>query len=319
MRTYIVTANGKLFVSGRTLAFRDADLEKTYKIPVKAINAILLTGHVSVTGDALSLAEKNRIILVHAPNGRPSCVSIPFSYKGTGRLHLNQARMFFERRTDVARAIEEYGISHATEANTRLKLPEKDLRYVLKSLRSARTTEEIMGLEGMFYRLYYEALDAVLPAHLRVGSREYRPPPNRGNAVVSYINSLLYGYLLAVLSATGIDTSISFVHEPVHGPIALALDVAEMYRPTVLSRTFLLAVGKYKLSRSDFTKTLNGYYLSRSGRQKVSRAFLEQLSKIVVAEGRRRKLSSVINRNAYALRKAFFDLEAPRFLGYRVV
>lgn len=319
MRTYVITANGKLFVSGRTLAFRDADLEKTYRIPVKAINAVLLTGQATVTGDAMSLAEKNRIIIVHAPGGKPSCVSIPFSYKGTGRLHLGQARMFYERRMDVARAIEEYGVAHATETNTRLKLPEKDVNYVKKAIRSAETPEELMGVEGIFYKAYYAALDSVLPSSLKIGQREYRPPPNRGNATVSYINSLIYGYLLAVLAATGIDTSISYIHEPVHGPIALALDVAEMYRPTLLSRTFLLAVGKYKLSQSDFTKTFNGYYLTRPGRQKVSRAFLEQLSKTVVAEGKRRKLASVINRNAYALRKAFYDLETPKFLGYRVV
>ena len=319
MRTYIITANGKLFVFGRTLAFRDADLEKTFRIPVKTINAIVLTGQASITGEAFSLAEKNKIIIVHAPNGKPSSVSIPFSYKGTGRLHLNQARMFHERRMDVARAIEEYGLAHATESHTRLKLPEKDIRYVRKAIRSAKTPEELMGLEGMFYKVYYESLDCVLPKQLQIGRREYRPPPNRGNAVVSYINSLLYGYLLATISATGIDTSISYIHEPVHGPIALALDVAEMYRQTILSRTFLLAAGKYKLSSSDFTKTLNGYYLSRSGRQKISRAFLEQLSKIVVAEGKRRKLASIINRNAYALRKAFFDMETPRFLEYRVV
>ncbi len=254
MQAYVVTGNGKLFVSGGTLAVYLADEDTTKRIPARTADALIITGKMSITSDVLTLASKNRIVMVYAPGHRIRAVITPTPLPASGRLHVAQARAFLENRVHVAKQIEKYGFQHATERYTRLPT-DNAAKMATEAIESAESVQEIMGIEGTYYREYYKALDELLPQWLQVGGREYHPPPNPGNAVVSFANALLYGYLITVLVATGLDTSISYIHEPTHGPISLALDFAEMYRPAVLSRAFLSAASKYKLGRKDFIKT----------------------------------------------------------------
>lgn len=318
MATYTITGNGKLFVSGQTLAFYDAESEKKAKIPVKSADAIVVTGRVGITSDVFRILSRDKILLVYAPKGRLEGVFIPRTVKTVGTVHIAQARAYADEkeRAEIARLIETYGAEHGTMEHTRIASDEAAKTAVERYAR-AESVNEIMGYEGEFYKAYYSALDDALPQKFQLGGREYHPPPNRGNAVVSYINSLMYANLLSALVSAGLDTAISYIHEPRHGPISLALDFAEMYRPALISRTFLSAIAKYKLSEGEFYVDGRGWYLQRSGRRKVAMAFEEQYNRIVVAEGRRRKFSTVVLRNAHALRRYFEGKnKSPKFLKF---
>ena len=317
MHTYVITGKGKIYISGGTFAFYDAENSRTRKIPAKSADAIIITAKASITGDVFKLAARQRTTIVYAPHGKIMSTVIPATLSGNGITHIRQVETFLNRRAEIARSIEKYGLAHAGARHTRLDIPNLD--EIREKMARAETVTEMMGIEGEFYKAYYTALDEILPQKLQIGGRSYHPPITRGNAVVSYINALIYGHILPALAATGLDPAVSFIHEPKHGAISLALDVAEMYRPFLLSRTFLSAVGKYKLSPKEFEKNGIAWYLDRSGRQKVARAFSEQISRIVRVSGQRRKLASLIRRNAYALKRAILENKSPRYLEFEVI
>ena len=76
--------------------------------------------------------------------------------------------------------------------------------------------------------------------------RARRPPPDPVNALLSFVYALLVKDLTVTLTLVGLDPFIGVYHRPRYGRPALALDLAEEFRPQYsvficdLSRTELV-------------------------------------------------------------------------------
>jgi CRISPR/Cas system-associated endonuclease Cas1 len=58
--------------------------------------------------------------------------------------------------------------------------------------------------------------------------RDYKPPSNPVNALLSFLNSLLYTVVVTEIYRTGLYPGISYLHSPQEKRISLALDLSEM-------------------------------------------------------------------------------------------
>ena len=153
--------------------------------------------------------------------------------------------------------------------------------------------------------VFYEFLRNNLN-NLKFGSRKFHPPVDEGNAVISFVNTLLYSVIYSELYNTELDTSIGFLHEPCSRKPSLVLDIADIFKP-LISSSILLKCDSL-LSESDFEKKQKGIYLSHEGRKKVIELFQKKMEKVVFCKKLKKevKIRTAIRAECLRLRDCLF-------------
>ena len=151
----------------------------------------------------------------------------------------------------------------------------------------AERTEDaasLLGIEGTAARLYFEAFPALLtgadslPGPQFSGLRNRRPPADAVNCLLSFCYGLLTKEMLAACLAVGFDPYVGLFHRPRFGRPALALDLAEEFRPLLADSTVLTLVNNREISASDFTVRAGAVTLTADGRKSVIRAWERRMT-----------------------------------------
>jgi CRISP-associated protein Cas1 len=137
----------------------------------------------------------------------------------------------------------------------------------------------LLGIEGSAARLYFEAFPSllsgadVLPGPSFTGLRNRRPPTDAVNCLLSFCYGLLAKETLAGCLAVGFDPYIGLYHKPRFGRPALALDLAEEFRPLLADSVVLTMINRKEISASDFVIRAGAVSLTADGRKTVIRAW----------------------------------------------
>ena len=165
-------------------------------------------------------------------------------------------------------------------------------KRVLNSLKSlsekaaeADSIPTLLGIEGAAARDYFMNFPAMMntPEALPGGEfsfhgRNRRPPRDAVNCLLSFLYSLLTKELTAATFAVGFDPYLGFFHRPRFGRPALALDLAEEFRPLVADSTVLTLINNGEIKPSHFVVRAGGVSLTPEGRKKVFRAYERRLA-----------------------------------------
>jgi CRISP-associated protein Cas1 len=149
---------------------------------------------------------------------------------------------------------------------------------------SAGDAASLLGIEGTAARLYFEAFPSLLtaadalPGPAFTGLRNRRPPADAVNCLLSFCYGLLTKEMLAACLAVGFDPYIGLFHRPRFGRPALALDLAEEFRPLLADSTVLTLVNHREISASDFVIRAGAVALTADGRKTVIRAWERRMS-----------------------------------------
>lgn len=142
----------------------------------------------------------------------------------------------------------------------------------------------LLGVEGAAARLYFQAF----PTLLREGAglpgqpfefagRNRRPPRDAVNCLLSFVYALLVKDLVATTLAVGFDPYLGFYHRPRFGRPALALDLAEEFRPLVGDSTVINLVNNGEIRPSQFIARAGGVALTAEGRKAVLASYERRL------------------------------------------
>jgi len=152
-------------------------------------------------------------------------------------------------------------------------------------VRSAGRFETLLGLEGAAARVYFSAFTHMLTSDTDVptgqfdaNGRSRRPPPDPVNALLSFGYSLLVKDLTVTALAVGFDPYFGLYHQPRFGRPALALDLAEEFRPLVAESMVLQVLNNGEVTKRDFVSRAGGCQLEKSGRRAVLRAYERRMS-----------------------------------------
>lgn len=135
-----------------------------------------------------------------------------------------------------------------------------------------------MGLEGMATREYFRAFSMLVKPELdfHFSHRNRRPPQDPVNALLSYAYTLLAKDMMSAIQVVGFDPYVGFLHHPVYGRPALALDLMEEFRPVIADSAVLLAINRRVVGISDFEFNLGGCFLNNHGRKKFYKCYEER-------------------------------------------
>jgi CRISPR-associated protein Cas1 len=154
--------------------------------------------------------------------------------------------------------------------------------------RSATSIEQLLGVEGLAARLYYQAFPGLLRPRNEGGEwsfdfagRNRRPPLDPVNALLSYAYSLLAKELTVTALAVGFDPYVGFYHQPRYGRPALALDLMEEFRPIVADSVVLWSINNGVIGGSDFLRRGPAVALKQEARRKFILAYERRLDTLV--------------------------------------
>jgi CRISPR-associated protein Cas1 len=158
------------------------------------------------------------------------------------------------------------------------------LAALAQQAEQSEDTASLLGIEGAAARLYFDAFQTLLtgadalPGPSFTGLRNRRPPADAVNCLLSFCYGLLTKELLAACLAVGFDPYIGLYHRPRFGRPALALDLAEEFRPLLADSTVLTLVNNREISASDFLVRAGAVTLTAEGRKIVIRAWERRMT-----------------------------------------
>ncbi len=121
----------------------------------------------------------------------------------------------------------------------------------------ANNLDTLRGYEGKAAAFYFGAVRALLDSQWGFHRRDYYPPPDPFNALLSFAYSLLLKDIRAAISVIGLDVYMGFFHEVQPGRPSLALDLMEEWRPLIADALALELVNRGSLLPETFTRSNN--------------------------------------------------------------
>ena len=163
-----------------------------------------------------------------------------------------------------------------------------DVKPVLEQLKSladavgdSESIESLLGMEGAGARLYFSRFSAMIRdqslGDFDFNGRNRRPPKDPVNCLLSYVYALLTKDLTATAVAVGLDPYLGVFHRPRFGRPALALDLAEEFRPLVAESVVINVINNGEINDRDFQIRAGGVALTQEGRRTVLAAYERRL------------------------------------------
>jgi len=255
--------------------------KKLLEIPIVNLDEIVLVGNVNYSSQLLKLLLKKNI--------RVSYITTYGHYEGSfqpelsknSKLRILQFRKFIDDKfkLDISKRFVKGKISNMRTLLLRYNqtLFDEDINKVtvslkknLEELEEVKTSNEILGLEGISTRNYFSAFNKIFKTtyEFNFEKRKRRPPTDPINSLLSLGYTLLLKDMIGALYIAGLDPYIGYFHVAKYGRPSLALDLMEEFRPIIADSVALTLINKEILKPDDFKYKLDGCYLKENARSK---------------------------------------------------
>ena len=286
-------------------------------LPVETTDEILVFGEVSLNKKFLEFATQTELIL-HFFNHHGYYVGsfYPREHLNAGAVIIAQASHYLDqsKRLDIAGRIVSGAVSNMEKVvayYVRRESPELEaIREKLLSfneqIEACADVSALMGFEGNVREVYYSFFDKIIPEDVfSFEKRTRRPPMNRLNALISFLNTMCYILALSQIYRTHLDPRIGFLHETNFRRFSLNLDLAEIFKPVLVDRLILSLINKKTIQAKHFSEKAEGIYLTEKGKEVVLRAWEERLQKTIEHPRLKRKVSyrGIVRMEAHKIEK----------------
>ncbi|MCY4369984.1 MAG: CRISPR-associated endonuclease Cas1 [bacterium] len=155
------------------------------------------------------------------------------------------------------------------------------LKQMADQTADVQSVESLLGLEGAAARLYFERFGGMLkndpPGTFDVNGRNRRPPRDPVNCLLSYAYSLLTKDLTATVLGVGFDPYLGVYHRPRFGRPALALDLAEEFRPLIADSVVVNVINNGEIQSNGFVVRAQGVAMNQQARRSFLAAYERRL------------------------------------------
>ena len=308
--------DGKLVVrDGRD--WEKKPTEMIYKPKFVDFDQIVIYGHTgNVTLSALKWIMKHKVpIHVLDYDGTLLTTMNPPQSK-TGFVKLAQYKAYNEQRIEIAKKF-----IHAKILRTKAMMDWLIARYpdisryydlcnfekTLEDLKKVSTLREIMGIEGITARHYWDAIGTIFPEKFGFESRGFAKTPRPLNAIdpinalFNYGYSILEGLCRRAVNSANLDPYIGFLHETRVTKEPLVYDMQEPFR-WIIDLTIIQALERKIFHKKDFIRTED--YIIRVRPDAVSKLMDEidrSMSQTVIYKGLNQQWGSIIQLKAQEL------------------
>lgn len=239
------------------------------ELPVREVEQVVLYGNVQLTTQAAALLLQNEVDVVFLSHygryrGR-------LSKTGSKNAKVRHAQLQLagddKRSLDVAKGIVRaklgnqrntlYALAAGTGLNTKegLNRAAQGIDQMRKECGRAGDLDSLRGYEGKGGALYFESFRNLLPPAWGFAGRNYHPPQDPFNALLSFGYALLQKDMTTTAEVVGLDPYLGCFHALEYGRPSLILDLMEEFRPLAVDRMVLALVLDGHISPQDFSFT----------------------------------------------------------------
>ncbi len=293
---YLVEQNTKIRVRNRRLvverpASPEAEAEVLLSTPLHHVDQVVLFGNIGLTTPAIKalLAQGSEVVFLTRRG--EYCGRLVGEMTPHVPLRRAQYRALDDPAfvLEMARRFVRAKLLHQKALLLRNSRPERSekvaqavmyLDQALEALPRKTALSSLRGAEGSATAAYFRGLRSFFGPQWRFHDRNRRPPRDPVNVLLSLGYTLLVHLTLAAVQTVGLDPYAGFLHEYVYNRPALALDLAEEFRP-VVDGVALWACGSQVVTPQDFTDgpPARPVLLSEAGKRRFLRAWEERLEK----------------------------------------
>lgn len=263
MHTIYVTDNGLQLKRKSNRIVLKKENKVIEEIPILDLKRIMIFGNNQLSTELMRyLAGKGIEVAFLSSQGRFKFRLVPETSKN---IYLRMAQHDRYRDQDFrirfSKAIVETKLKNQRSLLVRYQRnqPEVKLQPHISALRNyvqlvaqKCTVDEIMGIEGIGSKVYFEGYAKLLLGGFEFTKREYFPAPDPVNALLSFGYMLVFNELNSLLEACGFDVFLGLLHSTRYGRASLATDMIEELRTPVVDRLVLYLINKGAIKTSQF-------------------------------------------------------------------
>lgn len=289
-----INSNGILSRKDNTLLFINKEGKR--KIPINAIEQINCLGKVSLKSGAIALLLKEKkIVNIFNKYGYYQGSLYPRLKLNSGKVVVQQALFYKDsiKRNEIAIEMVK-GIKHNMLITLKYyqkkgKNLDQNINKINNIAVTGNTINQILSSEGRIWEEYYQSFNQITKNY-KIEKRQYRPPTDEINTLISFGNALLYTTTLSQIYHTYLHPSISFLHEPRERRYSLACDLADIFKPIIVSRTIFKLVNNNMIKQKHFKEDI-GLYLTENGRKIFIKEYQKKLKTTVKHPNLNKKVS----------------------------
>lgn len=264
--------------------------EQKQQVSSRKVRTIMITTGASLSTDAIALALEKNIDIVFLDkygdpygrvwHGRPgSTTAIRRAQLRLADTHsgLQLALSWLLRKLDnqveflqAARARRTRLSAPLTEKTDALRQVRRQIEAMEGELDNLRGS--LMGFEGKAGRIYWDAVNLLLPENFRFESRSRNPAKDEFNCLLNYSYGVLYSLVERACTLVGLDPYVGFVHTDHYQKPSLVFDLIECYRIWA-DETVINLFAARQVKQDMFDKLHNGLTLNKGGKSVLMERF----------------------------------------------
>lgn len=272
-KDYYIFSNGRIKRQDNTIYFVNEDQTKK-PLPVEQVEQLHVCGEVDLNTKLLNYISKYGICInFYNYYGFYSGTYYSKKRNVSGLINVNQGINYYfeEKRMAIARQFIESAVHHILRNLRRHKSKVASRIEWIEKLRekipTTTSVPQLMGIEGVIRKEYYRAFDEITKKY-NFEKREKQPPTDPINTMISFGNSMMYTIVLGEIYKTGLDPTISFLHEPSSKRFSLSLDIAEIFKPLIVDTLIISMINNNQIKDSDFEYESEICFLGEQGKKK---------------------------------------------------
>lgn len=291
---YLSTAyvrNHRARVRHRKGALIVSSPEGSHRIPLEAVDALILLGGAQITTQAidacvrhgvrvssLQMNGKIRFVIHAATSGNIHLRTALFRVSTNQTDSLELSKIIVAAKIQNSRTVVERWSRDARDPQDAEQLARRGklIRKRIKRLTEAPTSNHVRGIEGDAARIYFRAVSQVVAPHdFEFSARTRRPPRDPVNALLGFCYGMLVTECIGAAESVGLDYQMGFFHRPRSGRPSLALDMAEEFR-ALTDRFVVSSIRRRQITHAHFVNMPGGgVYLTNEGRTKLIKIWEE--------------------------------------------
>lgn len=159
----------------------------------------------------------------------------------------------------------------------------------------AEKRQELMGLEGVAGRLYWEGVKEIVESKVEFLGRVHQGASDGVNALLNYGYGILYAQVWGAVIHAGLEPFAGFLHVDRPGKPSLVLDLVEEFRQPVVDRTVIAFINLGQ------PVGMKDGLLDQETRKAIGQKILERLTSLEKFRGQQFQIRSIIQMQARSL------------------
>lgn len=316
MQLVINTYGSYLRKSGDCFLVKNED--KVFEVSAKKVDSIMITTSAYLSTDALKMAIENNIDVIfldefgdpygrvwHSKLGSTVLIrrkQLEISAKETG---LELAKEWIIKKfTNQIDFLKQLSRPREDKAE-KLQESAQGIEQVKDRLSSLTGTIDerrgtIMALEGAAGRIYFDALNYIMPDRFKFDGRSRNPAKDEFNALLNYGYGVLYSLVEKACIIAGLDPYIGFLHTDNYNKKSLVFDLIEMFRIFSEETVVYLFSGR-KVKVEYFDEAKGGFTLNKDGKALLIEEMNKTLDESVRYKGRNVQKRNIIQLECHSI------------------